>query len=140
MDPLVAQLRWILEPPEGRKPPKFGVKMYHILRFTTANPSIASYTGAIWCSDGVHFLTNTAILAKFLKLRRGRITQGFHDYAFDVLGAIRQDELDGLTDWAHWRKRRHAGGFSSQSTLQEAQGLESSLAKSRLSFARIGPP
>lgn len=123
----LASLKALVDPPEKRNRMKFAVKLFHVLQQTTANRTLLPETGAIWCSDGEHFLVNSKVLGKLLGLKSNSVNTNFRDHGFIIVGPLLPSDLEfsqDLPDPIHWKKRRNGRcQFTAASTIEDAEAI-----------------
>ena len=136
----IVELQRELCPGDGKARVRFVTKIFRALSYTREHPDEISQVGAAWCSDGVHFVSNSAILAQFLNLKPNSINTNFRDHGFVITGKgeVGRDLPAGTKDATHWKKRHNREAhFTINATEQTINSINS--IQDRVSAAPSAP-
>lgn len=106
---------------------KFSVKVFYVLQFVEENPVFINECGAKWCSDGIHFISNAALLGETLSIKPNTINTNFRSHYFKVISSSTPElisDFPSLTDAKNWKKRiNQQYNFSSQTSIDEINSI-----------------
>ena len=126
----IVELQRELCPGDGKARVRFVTKIFRALSYTREHPEEISQVGAAWCADGVHFVSNSTILAQFLNLKPNSINTNFRDHGFVIVGKgeVGRDLPAGTKDACHWKKRHnreaHFTVNASEQTLNSINSIQ----------------
>jgi hypothetical protein len=112
---------------EGPNRIKFVIKLFHLLHFSRNHPGSLMTLGASWCSDGVHFICNSAIMAAFLGLKANSINTNYRDHGFEIVRCTTPElarEFPCLAASTNWKKRMNRKhSFTTSTSLAEVERI-----------------
>lgn len=106
---------------------KFVTKVLYCLNFVKAmnnDNEIIKLIGCSWCSDNMHFITNSMVLGDFLNLKSNSINTNFREHGFQVITNTDIQKEFPTLQVRQWKKRVCMNGtFNSRSTPEDADNI-----------------